>query len=72
MKLADMPKKSATELNKHADKLREKINAKRLGIATTDDRNVRELRALRKELAQTLTVANNSAKPETKTKEKSE
>lgn len=69
MKLADMNKKSAAELNKHADKLRAKINAKRLSIATTDDRKVRELRVLRKELAQTLTVAKQS---KVETKEKSE
>jgi len=69
MKLADMHKKSSAELNKHADKLREKINAKRLSIATTDDKRVREIRVLRKELAQTLTIANvNQAKPETKEK----
>jgi len=67
MKLADMNKKTQVELNKHADKLRAKINAKRLSIATTDDRKVRELRAIRKELAQTLTIA-NQAKPETKEK----
>lgn len=69
MKLADMSKKTAPELQKHADKLREKINAKRLSIATSDDRHVRELRALRKELAQTLTVANQAP---AETKEKSE
>lgn len=69
MKLADMQKKSAAELSKHADKLRDKINAKRLSLATGDDRQVRELRAMRKELAQTLTVANQ---PKSETKEKSE
>jgi ribosomal protein L29 len=67
MKLADMQKKSPAELLKHADKLREKINAKRLSIATSDDRQVREIRALRKELAQSLTIA-NQASPETKEK----
>lgn len=67
MKLADMNKKTSAELNKHADKLRQKINAKRLSLATTDDRNVREIRAMRKELAQALTIA-NQAKPETKEK----
>ena len=69
MKLADMPKKSTAELNKHADKLRAKINAKRLAIATSDDRHVSEIRAMRKELAQTLTISNQLT--ETKTKEKS-
>lgn len=69
MKLADMQKKSVADLNKHADKLKVKINAKRLSIATSDDRQVRELRALRKELAQTLTIAKQA---ESKTKEKSE
>lgn len=69
MKLADMSKKSAAELTKHADKLTEKINAKRLAIATSDDRHVSEIRVLRRERAQALTIA-NQAKPE-ETKEKS-
>ena len=59
MKVADMRKKSSADLYKHAEKLRTKLDDKRQSIMTSDDRQVREIRAIRKELAQTLTIANS-------------
>lgn len=59
MKVADMRKKSSSELYKHADKLRVKLNEKKQAVMTADDKNVREVRKIRKELAQTLTIANS-------------
>ncbi len=69
MKLTDMRKKSAQDLGKHAGKLRVKINEKRQSVLVADNKNVREVRALRKELAQTLTIANSKNENEEKSNE---
>ncbi len=56
MKLADMQKKSNADLEKHADKLRIKVAQTRRDQMSTDSKNTKELRGLKKELARTLTV----------------
>lgn len=56
MKVADMHTKSVAELTKHAEKLREKIAKNMQEQQTTDNRDTKQRRNLKRELAQTLTV----------------
>ena len=56
MKVSDMRDKSTADLAKHATKLREQIAKNLQEQLTTDSRNTKQRRNLKRELAQTLTV----------------
>jgi ribosomal protein L29 len=56
MKIAEMRGKTGKELAKHADKLRGKLAEARTDRFIGEAKNISQFRALKKELAQTLTV----------------
>lgn len=55
MKVADMKNKSAKDLAKHADKLRQSLAETRSSRFIAEQKNVKKIGAMRKELARTLT-----------------
>lgn len=57
MKLAEMQKKDHKDLLKHASVLREKIATAKRELYTKDNKDVRKIRTLKRELARTLTIA---------------
>ena len=78
MKVADMKTKSSNDLLKHADKLRKTLAETRTNRYTAEQKNVKQIGALRKELAQALTFSRkaelneHSKQPTVKTKKAEE
>jgi ribosomal protein L29 len=60
MKKSDLKKKTTVELQKHAQKLRTQIAESHRAPYVQEVRNVKAIKNLRRELARTLTLANQS------------
>lgn len=67
MKVTDMRTKTVKQLDAHADKLRQQIAELTREKLTSDKNNSHEIKALRKELAQALTVKKEVEASESKT-----
>lgn len=63
MKLDQLRDKSAKDLQKRADKLRDKIATARMNRYVAESKNVKEISALKKELAQCMTLINDGQEP---------
>lgn len=57
MKVKDMHGKTAKQLTQHAEKLGKELAEARMNLITKGDKNVRAIRALRRERARALTIA---------------
>lgn len=66
MKIKEIRKLTATDLSAKAIELRQDIAETRRRVHMGETQNVRNLRAMRKELAQTLTVLGEQLQEETK------
>lgn len=67
MKVTDMRTKTVKQLDAHADKLRQQIAEATRDKLTLDKNNSPEIKAFRKELAQTLTLKKEVQVSESKT-----
>lgn len=56
MKFTELQKKTKTELEKLCQDLRERLRALRFNLSTGKVKNVKEVRQVRKEIAQILTL----------------
>lgn len=65
MKIADIRKKSTSELTTESTKLREEITELRRRVHTGESQNVRVIRNKRKDLARMLTVLSEQLAKET-------
>lgn len=58
MKIAELRKKSVADLEKQAEKLRAQIASGKIEKVTNDEKNFKQSRNVRKDLARVLTILN--------------
>lgn len=66
MKTSELKKKSSSQLKKLEANLREKLRALRFDLQAGKVKNVKEVKATKKEIAQILTILKENAKETTK------
>ncbi len=66
MKVKELRKKSSSQLRKLEANLREKLRGLRFDLQAGKVKNVKEIQAIKKEIAQILTILNDNAKETTK------